>query len=75
MSASAASAPAAPAVSAPDVPPGGAVTLARLAYNRLGFGARPGDADFNDAAVTDRHGRVVEDRPLAVHGNYCRIVK
>ncbi len=35
-------------VRAPDTPPGNPPTLARLAYNRLGFGARPSDADFND---------------------------
>ncbi len=32
-------------------PPGGAPTLARLAYSRLGFGPRPGDADFDDAGA------------------------
>jgi len=33
---------------APEAPPGSAPTLARLAYNRLGFGARPGDVDFGN---------------------------
>lgn len=33
---------------APEVPPGSAPTLARLAYSRLGFGARPGDVDFGN---------------------------
>ena len=33
---------------APEAPPGSTPTLARLAYNRLGFGARPGDTDFGN---------------------------
>ena len=33
---------------APEAPPGSAPTLARLAYNRLGSGARPGDVDFGN---------------------------
>lgn len=35
-------------MTAPDAPPGSAPSLCRLAYNRLGFGARPGAADFGD---------------------------
>ncbi len=42
-------------VAAPEAPPGAAPTLARLAYNRLGFGARPGDPDFNDEAALNAY--------------------
>ena len=43
------------APNSPEAPPGIAPSLARLAYNRLGFGARPGDPDFNDAVALNAY--------------------